>query len=88
MYGKGIHRTGEILELGVKEGIVEKSGRLVCLQIRPHRAGVARMPRIFLDQHPEMREEIDQTIRAALMPALDAPRASDAESAEGAPFQQ
>ena len=26
LYGAGIHRTGEILELGVQQGIVEKSG--------------------------------------------------------------
>lgn len=87
MYGKGIHRTGEILELGVKEGIVEKSGAWYAY--KSDRIGQGRKNAAdFLDQHPEMREEIDHTIRAALMPALDAPRASDAESAEGAPFQQ
>ena len=85
MYGKGIHRTGEILELGVKEGIVEKSGAWYAY--KSDRIGQGRKNAAdFLDQHPEMREEIDQTIRAALMPALDAPRASDAESVEGAPF--
>jgi protein RecA len=39
MYGEGISKIGEILDLGVKAGIVEKSGRLVQLRFDPHRPG-------------------------------------------------
>jgi hypothetical protein len=39
MYGQGISKIGEILDLGVKAGIVEKSGRLVQLRFDPHRPG-------------------------------------------------
>ena len=39
MYGEGISKTGELVDLGVKAGIVEKSGRLVLLQGRAHRPG-------------------------------------------------
>ena len=39
MYGEGISKTGELVDLGVKAGIVEKSGRLVLLRRRAHRPG-------------------------------------------------
>ena len=32
MYGEGISKTGELVDLGVKAGIVEKSGVLVLLR--------------------------------------------------------
>ena len=32
MYGEGISKTGELLDLGVKAGVVEKSGVLVFLR--------------------------------------------------------
>jgi recombination protein RecA len=70
MYGQGIHRTGEILELGVQEGIVEKSGAWYAY--KSDRIGQGRKNAAeFLDEHPEMRDEIEQTIRQKLMPALD-----------------
>ena len=76
MYGKGIHRTGEILELGVKEGIVEKSGAWYAY--KSDRIGQGRKNAAdFLDEHPEMRDEIEQKIRVLLMPNLQ-----DAEKAE------
>lgn len=70
LYGKGIHRTGEILELGVQEGIVEKSGAWYAY--KGDRIGQGRKNAAdFLDENPEMRDEIEHTIRAKLMPQLD-----------------
>ncbi len=70
MYGFGIHRTGEILELGVQEGIVEKSG--AWYTYKSDRIGQGRKNAAeFLDEHPDMRDEIDGLIRAKLMPQLD-----------------
>ena len=69
LYGKGIHRTGEILELGVQEGIVEKSGAWYAYN--GDRIGQGRKNAAdFLDENPEMRDEIEQTIRSKLMPHL------------------
>ena len=69
LYGAGIHRTGEILELGVQQGIVEKSGAWYAY--KGDRIGQGRKNAAdFLDEHPEMKEEIEATIRQQLMPQL------------------
>lgn len=69
MYGKGIHRTGEILELGVQEGIVEKSGAWYAYG--SDRIGQGRKNAAdFLDENTDMRDEIEHKIRAKLMPQL------------------
>jgi hypothetical protein len=39
MYGEGISKIGEILDLGVKAGIVEKSGAWFSYDSDPHRPG-------------------------------------------------
>lgn len=70
MYGKGIHRTGEIIELGVQEGIVEKSGAWYAY--KADRIGQGRKNAAeFLDEHTDMRDEIEGLVRSKLMPQLD-----------------
>jgi recombination protein RecA len=70
LYGAGIHRTGEILELGVQQGIVEKSGAWYAYN--GDRIGQGRKNAAdFLDDNPEMKEEIEATIRQQLMPHLN-----------------
>ena len=69
LYGKGIHRTGEILELGVKHGIVEKSGAWYAYgndRIGQGRKNASQ----FLDQNPAMRDDIESRIRRQLLPEL------------------
>ncbi len=39
MYGEGVSKVGEILDLGVKAGLVEKSGAWFSYDFDPHRAG-------------------------------------------------
>ena len=69
LYGQGIHRTGEILELGVQQGIVEKSGAWYAY--KADRIGQGRKNAAeFLDANPAMRDEIEQSIRDELMPTL------------------
>ena len=71
MYGKGIHRTGEILELGVQQGIVEKSGAWYAY--KTDRIGQGRKNAAeFLDENPALRDEIETRIRHELMPHLAA----------------
>lgn len=70
MYGVGIHRTGEILELGVQQGVVEKSGAWYAY--KGDRIGQGRKNAAeFLDEHVEMRDEIEKIIRAELLPHLN-----------------
>ncbi|MEM7080148.1 MAG: recombinase RecA [Pseudomonadota bacterium] len=70
MYGRGIHRTGEILELGVQLGIVEKSGAWYAY--KDDRIGQGRKNAAdFLDEHEDMKAEIEGRIRAQLLPHMD-----------------
>ena len=81
MYGKGIHRTGEIIELGVKQGLIEKSG--AWYSHGADRIGQGRKNAAeFLDNNPEMKASIEQAIRKQLLP-LDSD--SPEGSAEGSP---
>ena len=63
MYGQGISKTGELLDLGVKAGIVEKSGSW--LSYDSERIGQGREnAKTYLKEHPEMAAEIEAKIRA------------------------
>ena len=70
MYGSGIHRTAEILDLGVQQGIVEKSGAWYAY--KADRIGQGRKNAAdFLDDNIEMRSEIEMEIRKQLLPHLE-----------------
>jgi len=62
MYGEGISKTGELVDLGVKAGIVEKSG--AWFSYDSQRLGQGREnAKIFLKQNPELANKIEQQIR-------------------------
>lgn len=62
MYGEGISRTGELVDLGVKAGIVEKSGSWFSYDSQ--RLGQGREnAKMFLKQNPAVAEKIEQSIR-------------------------
>ena len=62
MYGEGISRTGELVDLGVKAGIVEKSG--AWFSYDSVRLGQGREnAKLFLKQNPEVADKIAQSIR-------------------------
>ncbi len=64
MYGEGISRTGELLDLGVKTGVVEKSGSWY--SFGDERIGQGREnAKTFLQEHPETADEIEFGIREA-----------------------
>ena len=64
MYGEGISKTGELLDLGVKAGVVEKSG--AWFSYGDERIGQGREnAKTFLKEHPEMAYEIEDKIRAS-----------------------
>lgn len=63
MYGEGISKTGELIDLGVKAGFVEKSG--AWFSYKGEKLGQGREnAKIFLRDHPEVADEIENKIRA------------------------
>ena len=62
MYGEGISRTGELIDLGVRAGIVEKSGSWFSYD--GQRIGQGRENvKNFLKENPEVADTIDAEIR-------------------------
>ncbi|MGT2515227.1 recombinase RecA [Sphingomonas panni] len=62
MYGQGISKIGEILDLGVKAGLVEKSG--AWFSYDSVRIGQGREnAKTFLTEHPELRDKLEASIR-------------------------
>jgi len=62
MYGEGISKVGELVDLGVKAGIVEKSG--AWFSFDSQRLGQGREnAKAFLRTNPEMADRIEQAIR-------------------------
>ena len=67
LYGKGINRTGEIIDLGVTQGIIDKSG--AWYSYNGDRIGQGRKKAAdFLNQNEALRSEIDARLRAVLLP--------------------
>ena len=63
MYGEGISKTGELIDLGVKAEIVEKSGSWY--SYNDNRIGQGRESvRQYLKDNPEIADEIEEAIRA------------------------
>lgn len=64
MYGAGISKTGEIIDLGVKAGIVEKSG--TWFSYKDTRIGQGREnAKKYLAENPKISEEIEAAVRAS-----------------------
>jgi recombination protein RecA len=64
MYGEGISKTGELIDLGVKAGIIEKSGAWVSYD--GERIGQGREnAKLFLKQNPKVADQIERAIRAS-----------------------
>ncbi len=65
LYGEGISREGEIIELGVNNKIVEKSGAWYAYNGEKIGQGKDNA-REFLREHPEIADEIEAKVRAAV----------------------
>lgn len=63
MYGEGISKTGELIDLGVKAGVIDKAG--AWFSYKDQRVGQGREnAKIFLKDNPQIAQEIEATIRA------------------------
>jgi recombination protein RecA len=78
LYGEGISREGELLDLGVTHGFVEKSG--AWYSCNGERIGQGKdNAKTYLKEHPEMAADIDAKLRAKLLVAV---KGGDREAVE------
>ncbi len=69
LYGKGINHMGEVLDLGVQQGLIEKSGAWYAYgndRIGQGRKNAAD----YLEEHAEVSQEIERQVRAQLLPGV------------------
>src|SRR5215813_10923079 len=89
MYGEGISKTGELVDLGVKAGIIEKSG--AWFSFNGERIGQGREnTKAFLKEHAKASAEIEKAVRQNAGLIVDkmlqaAPEADEAAEAEVGP---
>jgi recombination protein RecA len=77
MYGAGISRVGELIDIGVAQGLVEKSGSWY--SYNGERIGQGKEnARNFIEAHPEIARDIDGKLREKLLP----PRRAEALKGE------
>ncbi len=78
LYSEGISKLGELIDLGAENGIVEKSGAWYAY--RGDKIGQGKdNSRAYLREHPEVADEIEQALRAKLMPPVRKSGAAPAE---------
>jgi recombination protein RecA len=77
MYGQGISREGEIIELGSSLGIIEKSGTWYAY--KGNRIGQGKdNARAYLQSNKDVAREIEEQVRARLLPPRQARGADQA----------
>jgi len=85
LYGKGIYRNGEIIDLGVQLGLLEKSGAWYSYQGNKIGQGKANSAK-YLEDNPEVANTLQQLIRDKLLvaatPAKSATTADDLADAD------
>ncbi len=89
MYGEGISKTGELVDLGVKAGIIEKSG--AWFSFKGDRIGQGREnTKAYLKENPKLAAEIEKLIRQSAGLIVDkmleaAPEDDEAADADEGP---
>jgi recombination protein RecA len=79
LYGEGISREGEIIELGVQNGLIDKAGSWYSYGSDRIGQGKENV-REFLKTNPDIAVEIEQKIREKLLPkTVQAPASDDEE---------
>jgi recombination protein RecA len=78
LYGEGISREGEIIELGVQHGLIDKAGSWYSYGNDRIGQGKENV-REFLKANPEVGAEIEQKIREKLLPKTVKAAETDAD---------
>jgi recombination protein RecA len=81
LYGQGISREGEIIDLGVQEGFIEKSGSWYAYGGKKIGQGKDNVRQYLLD-NPAVAEEVMDKIKAVLMPKKGVPIIEEVADAE------
>ena len=80
LYGEGTSREGEIIELGVAQNLIDKSG--AWYSYNGDRIGQGKENvRQYMREHPDMTNEIDRLLRERLLVPVGKPAAAAAEEA-------
>ena len=66
MYGQGIHHLGEVIDLGVRLNLIDKSGAWYAYQGEKIGQGKKNVC-LYLEENPAIAQEIEATIRAELL---------------------
>jgi len=82
LYGQGISREGEVIDLGVKEKLIEKAGAWYSYQGQKIGQGKDNV-RQFLKDNPEIYETLQVQIKERLMPKPKASKESEAVDETG-----
>ncbi|WP_435102130.1 recombinase RecA [Arhodomonas sp. AD133] len=81
LYGEGISRHGELIDLGVKQGLIEKAG--AWYSYNGDRIGQGKdNVRNFLKDNPELADDIESKLRAQLLGRPEASEEAQDETAE------
>jgi len=81
LYGKGTNLMGELLDIGVQQNIVDKAG--AWYSYNGDRIGQGKAKAVeFLEQNPEIADEIEQKIRAILLPSRQEEQPQEKELSE------
>ncbi|MFN4262213.1 MAG: recombinase RecA [Thioalkalivibrionaceae bacterium] len=76
LYGEGISRVGEIIDLGVQHGLIDKAGAWYSYQ--GDRIGQGKdNARQFMKEHPELARDIERQLRSLMLPTTVCADASD-----------
>ena len=67
-YGEGVSHVGELLDLGVQEGLVNKAGAWYSYNNEKIGQGKENSG-IYLKEHPEIADEIEKLLREKLLPS-------------------
>ena len=75
-YGRGISREGEIINLGVQHGVIEKAG--AWYGYNGERIGQGKdNVRVYLQDNPELAQEIEQAIKRKALPLAETTRPAE-----------
>lgn len=78
MYGKGISKEGDLLDLAAKEDIINKSGSWYSYEGQKIGQGRENGKK-FLKEHPEIMEEVDKKVRLVYHIGEEAPQDTEEE---------
>jgi recombination protein RecA len=83
LYGQGIYHMGEVIDLGVQQGLVDKAGAWYAYKGDKIGQGKANAAK-YLEEHPEIAQEIEAEIRAQLLSVPQPKAKAEQESAKEA----